>query len=185
MKNLRMATALVVVALLLALVPASLAQDQTFGLSVEDKAVLDAANAATASATSAQFNFVANLTATSEGETLTLDLSGTGLFDQNENGEANFQLSLNGSADMGENGQMPLTAEIRVIDSTLYFMVPALLGPQWLSLSPDEVSGLSSDMGFDPAELAAGDMSSLEGAEGFGEMMAALAEVQPEQYISM
>src|SRR5690606_29607437 len=107
MKNLRMATALVVVALLLALVPASLAQDQTFGLSVEDKAVLDAANAATASATSAQFNFVANLTATSEGETLTLDLSGTGLFDQNENGEANFQLSLNGSADMGENGQMP------------------------------------------------------------------------------
>lgn len=188
MKTFRMLTALAVVALLLVLVPASMAQDQNFGLSAEDMAVLNSANAATAAATSAQFTFLMNLAATSEDSTAVIDLTGTGSFDQDAAGETIFQLSLSGNADMGEDGEMPINADLRVVNGSLYFMAPALLGPQWLEVTPDELGAMTSGMGFDPAALASGDMSSLEGMEGmegFGDAMSALASLKPEEYVTM
>lgn len=190
MKNYRMVAVLAVFALLLGLIPASLAQDMTFGLSEADYNVLTAANAATAAANSAQFSFTANLTATAEGESGSINLTGTGAFDT---AAGAFQLTLDGQADMGDgSGPQPLNAELRATGGSVYFMVPALLGPQWLSISPEEASmfmeGFSDSLPFDPTALASGDMSGLEGMEGMGDMteaLTALATLQPENYVSM
>ena len=184
MKNYRMVALLAVFALLLALVPASFAQDMTFGLSQDDFNAWTAANAATASATSAQFTFITTIAATGEDGAGALDLTGTGAFDS---AAGVFQLAINGQADMGDgSGATPLTAELRVVDGSLYAQVPAMLGPQWLQITPEELGqmteGLTSELPFSPDALASGDMG---GMEGMSEAMMALATLQPEQYVSM
>lgn len=190
MKNYRLVAMLAVFALLLGLVPASLAQDMTFGLSQDDYNALTAANAASAAATSAQFTFTANLTASAEGESGVIGVNGTGAYDSSAGA---FQLAINGQADMGDGtGAQPFNAELRFTNDSAYFQVPALLGPQWIVLSPDEASmmmeGFSSSLPFDPEALASGDTSGLEGMsgmDGMTEAMMALATLQPEEYISM
>ena len=187
MKNYRMVAILAVFALLLTLVPASFAQDMTFGLSQDDFNALTAANAATAAATSAQFSFTANLAAAGEGSTGALDLTGTGAFDS---AAGVFQLSLDGTADMGDgSGETPVSAELRVVDGSLYAQIPAMLGPQWLQITPEELGemteGMTASLPFSPDALASGDMSGMEGMEGMGDVMMALATLQPEDYISL
>jgi len=187
MKNYRMVALLAVFALLVALVPASFAQDMTFGLSQDDFNALTAATTATASATSAQFTFTTSLIASAEGSSGSLDLTGTGAFDS---AAGVFQLSIDGSADMGDgSGETPLTAELRVVDGSLYAQVPAMLGPQWLEVTPEELGqmteGMTASLPFSPDALASGDMSGMEGMEGMSEVMMALATLQPEQYIAM
>ncbi len=184
MKNYRMVALLAVFALLLTLVPASFAQDMTFGLSQDDFNALTAANAASASATSAQFTFTTSFAATGEDGAGALDLTGTGAFDS---AAGVFQLAVDGQADMGDgSGQTPISAELRVVDGSLYAQVPAMLGPQWLQVTPEELGqmteGLSASLPFSPDALANGDMSGMDGATEF---MMALATLQPEDYISL
>lgn len=183
MKNYRMGAVLAVFALLLALVPAGMAQDMTFGLSQDDYNALTAANAASASATSAQFTFTTNLTASAEGESGVVDITGTGGYDMS----GSFQLAISGSADMGDgSGATPISAELRSVGGSIYVQVPAMLGPQWLEITPDELGqmteGMTASLPFSPDALAEGDMS---GMEGMNEAMMALATLQPEQYIAM
>ena len=184
MKNYRMVALLAVFALLLTLVPASFAQDMTFGLSQDDFNALTAANAASASATSAQFTFTTSFAATGEDGAGALDLTGTGAVDS---AAGVFQLAVDGQADMGDgSGQTPISAELRVVDGSLYAQVPAMLGPQWLQVTPEELGqmteGLSASLPFSPDALANGDMSGMDGATEF---MMALATLQPEDYISL
>lgn len=184
MKHYRMVAILAVFTLLLAVVPASFAQDMTFGLSQDDYNALISATEATAAATSAQFTFSANLAAAGEDSTGALDLTGTGAFDSTAGA---FQLAINGQADMGDgSGQTPISAELRVVDGSLYAQVPAMLGPQWLVLSPEELGqmteGMTASLPFSPDALASGDTS---GMAGMSDAMMALATLQPEQYIAM
>lgn len=190
MKTLRMLAAFAVLVLLLALVPGALAQEETFGLSPEDAAVYATANANSTAAKSGQFNFVMNLTITSEGETGQISLTGNGSFDEDAAGNPLFQLSLSGQADFGdEMGPMPLNVDVRFVNESIYFMAPMLLGPQWLQITPEELSELASDFGeempMDPLALMEGDLSSLEGMEEWGDALMALATLQPERYIAM
>lgn len=183
MKNYRMGAVLAVIAVLLALVPAGMAQDMTFGLSQDDYNALTAANAASASATSAQFTFTTNLTATAEGSSGIVDLTGTGAYDSS----GAFQLAITGSGDMGDgSGPTPISAELRAVGGSVYVQVPAMLGPQWLEITPEELGqmteGMASSLPFSPDALASGDM---EGMEGMSEALMALATLQPENYIAM
>jgi hypothetical protein len=184
MKNYRMVALLAVFALLLTLVPASFAQDMTFGLSQDDYSALMAATAATASATSAQFTFTANFAAAGEGSTGALDMTGTGAFDSTS---GVFQLAVNGQADMGDgSGATPISAELRVVNGSLYAQVPAMLGPQWLEVTPEELGqmteSMTSSLPFSPDALASGDTT---GMEGMSDAMMALATLQPEDYVAM
>lgn len=186
MKNYRMVAMLTVFAVLLALVPAGMAQDMTFGLSQDDYNALTAANAASASATSAQFTFTANLTAAVEGESGIVDLTGTGAYDMS----GAFQLAISGSADMGDgSGATPVSAELRATGGSVYVQVPAMLGPQWLEITPEELGemteGMTASLPFSPDALASGDMSDVEGMDGMSEAMMALATLQPENYVAM
>jgi hypothetical protein len=183
MKNYRMVAVLAIFAVLLALVPAGMAQDMTFGLSQDDFNALTAANAASASATSAQFSFTTNITAAGEGESGTVDLTGTGAYDMS----GAFQLAITGSADMGDgSGATPVSAELRAVGGSVFVQLPAMLGPQWLEITPEELGqmteSMTSSLPFSPDALASGDM---EGMEGMNDAMMALATLQPDQYVAI
>lgn len=187
MKNYRMVAVLAIFAVLLALAPATFAQDMTFGLSQEDFNTLTAANAASASATSAQFTFTTALTAIAEGESGAINITGTGAYDS---AAGAFQLAISGDADMGDgSGATPLNAELRVVGDSVYFQVPAMLGPQWYEVTPEEVGqmseGFTSSLPFSPDALASGNMEGMDGMEGMGDVMMALATLQPEDYLSL
>lgn len=187
MKHLRLLSSFLLLALILTIVPATLAQDSTFGLSPEDFQALMDASAATASATSGQFTFTLDLSADAEGDAMDLNLTGNGLFGTDDAGSPIFQLQLGGSA-TAEGETTPLNLEIRLVGESLYLQAPDFMGPQWLSLSSAEMDMMMESLPVNPDELASGDLSGLEGMEGMegmGEMMTALASLQPEQYILM
>jgi len=158
----------VLVALLLMSVPATFAQDP-ITLPPEVQTALQN----TSAATSARFNFTLDLAATGE-EPFELGLTGTGLF-----GPDLFQLSIEGElpAMEGMEGMeaMPLNAEIRAVNGSLFVFLPMLL-PQWIQISPEELA-----QGINGAPIDLSDIGgSLGGATGMGdtqEMMAMMSEL--------
>jgi hypothetical protein len=191
MNKFRSGIVLMILALLVALVPSAMAQDMTFGLSQEDFATLTAANAATASATSAQFDFTLDLSVAGapDGD-VEGHLTGTGLFDQTSQV---FQIAVGGS--FVANGETtPLDFELRAVDDTVYVMSPAFTQGEWKSISSDEMGeigdNLTSSLPFNPTDLAGGDTSgidsdAMESLQQFGEALNAFATLDPEQYIAM
>jgi hypothetical protein len=180
MKTVRLMSAFLMLALLLALVPATLGQDMTFGLSPEDFQALTAANAATAAATSGQFNFTLDLSIAAEGENADVNLTGSGLFADN-GGSPVFQLSLAGDA-TAEGETTPINAELRVVNETLYVQLPEMMGPQWLSLTSADLEGAMASLPMNPADLASGDPA---GMAGMSDALTGLAALRPEQYVVM
>jgi len=182
MKTVRFISAFLLLALMLALVPATLGQDMTFGLSPEDFQALTAAGAATSSATSGEFSFTLALNVAAEGETAVVNLTGTGLFAAND-GSPVFQLSLAGDA-TAEGETTPLNVELRVVDETLYIQAPDMMGPQWLSMSSTDMEMFGASLPMNPADLATGDMAGMEGMAGMTEALMGLS-ASAEQYIVM
>lgn len=159
MNRSRFFVAFFVLALLLALVPAGMAQDSsTFGLSSDDYTAFTDANSASAQASSAQYDFKFNFT----GQGMVIDLAGKGLYSKSDAGPL-FDLALTGTSAQGDVST-PVDVELRLIGDTLYLKNATLDAGQWharpLADLATMVSG-SNPMAamLNPAALLKGDFS--------------------------
>ncbi|RMF80241.1 MAG: hypothetical protein D6737_08635 [Chloroflexi bacterium] len=172
-------------ALLLA-IPSSFAQGQTFGLSDSDFQLFSNFDVAD----SFRFDGSLSLLVSAEGETMSLDITATGLLDVNN--EA-FQIDVNGS--ITEDGvTSPIDAEIRVVGETLY------------AIATDPDTGESSGWRSTPVDevFNAADLGPLGGAvpgggdsggdvfgsgdvdlEGLSGALDALSTVDPSTFINI
>ena len=169
MKNFRSIIILMLLALVLAAVPAAFAQDSTFGVSEEDFALLTAANENLAS-TSASLNFTLSVVGTGIGENggdTTVDVTGTGAFDTTDPQNPLLWLDVNGTFDSD-----PVTLSLRIVDGKVY----SNSGDGWtveeLKDVASDITGDLSDMGdmsdVDPSSLSpASAMSALAGFEKY------------------
>jgi hypothetical protein len=176
-------TLFLVLALMLAAVPFAMAQEETFGLSAEDFALLSSPNMDADSA-SFDYSIALNVTGAPDGDVI-VALSGSGAFATDDNGNLVGSLTVTGTAD-AQGESTPINVEFRVVDNILYFNMG---DDNWLGQPLDEAMSSLSDVAplpVDPDELMSGDMSdNPEAMQALGEMMAAFAELEPEQYINI
>ncbi len=166
MKHARLTLSMLILALLLMLVPASLAQDSggssTYGLTAEEYAALAAANQATAAATSAQFAFKLNFAV--EGATNSLQLEGNGLYAKATDNPL-FQLAVKGTR-VSNTGVAPVDFELRLTNHILYYRNASSNNGQWRGQNFAElVSGVQRSNPSLPVDLSAliqGDLSGLQ-----------------------
>jgi hypothetical protein len=178
MKMFKVWMGLLVAALVLVLVPATMAQEPTFGLSQEDFAAFTAANAGSATATSAAFNFTmtASVTGVPDAGDIAADLAGTGLYDM-----VNGLLDLNVTGSVTAQGStLPVNFSVRALDETLFFNLD---GTSWMGLTGEEfetfAEGFSQSAPLDITALTDGDSAEL------GQAMAALSTVDPSSLINI
>lgn len=185
----------VVLALIVAIAPVTLAQDQqTFGLSAEDFQLLTGANAASVTGlNSLSFNFTTSLTLSgAPGSNVTATLNGTGAFDGSNADNPVFQLAIKGDAAV-EGQNMPLDVEIRVVDGIAYFRATDPSTGQdsgWQGATLEQLGtqlesfSSSSPIPLNPTDLASGQMDP-EVQEALGGIMGALGSIDPASFISM
>lgn len=176
MKQLRFL--LVLVALLCLALPA-FAQEE-LGLSAADSALLNTAvsNSTTASSLSYEFTATLNIAGMGSGSDMSADLTGSGAIDT-ENGV--FTMVVDGSI-VSSGETIPAAVEVRAIDNVIYVNI----GGQWMSLTQEDLTSLSSMAGsslpVDPSALSSGDMS---GMAGMGDLMSSLSSLDPASFITM
>jgi hypothetical protein len=174
MKHLKLVLALLALALLAMLAPATLAQDVTYGLSEEDFALYTAALENSQSAGSYAFEYSGELNASSEGSDLMATYSGEGTFS-----EEGFAVTIAGEfAADGDGGDYE--TELRFVDETTYFN----FGGMWISATQEDVEEFGEQAGgmlpVNPADTAA----SVTGGDMMA-MMDALENVDPEAFVSI
>lgn len=180
MNRLRILLVLGVLALIVALVPAATAQDQTFGLSAGDFALLTGANANTSAATNFDYAFTLRLDANASGDAVNVALDGAGSVADG------FSLDLTGAISTPD-GDTPANLGVVVSGESLYLSLDS--GASWYGATMEELgTTFGSMMGgmlpFDPAELASGDMSGLEDQMGsMSGMMSGLESLDPASFI--
>lgn len=177
-------TYLLLLLLLVALVPVAQAQESTFGLSQQDFALFNTANAASATLSAVQFDFSFSFSVGGLPDVnVSADLTGSGALDTLSSAGA-LQLVLNGSVNAPQ--PTPIEGELRLIDNLLYISGFSALG---------NTSG--GWQATDAAELLGGTQSAFMG--GFNEtsnlpveadeltsqMMAALATLDPSEFITI
>ena len=101
---------------LLALAAGAAAQNETFGLSEEDYALLDAANARSAAAAAYRFEYAASLAVTGFGESINLDAGGAGVVVQDDT--LDLQATIAGTIAGMDSGTFDL--EVRLVNGQLY-----------------------------------------------------------------
>lgn len=187
MKKFRLSVALLVLALVLAIVPAVLAQD-TLGASQGDYDLWTAANASVADISTVSYDFTAKLEVVGLGDTnITADLTGTGVIDANEENPA-FQFDVKGNVVQGKE-TTPVNAGLRIVDGMIYISSDG--GETWegqkLSdlMSSAESLGSSSGLPVDPSALASGDLSSLTSNPEAEALMKTLSELKPSDFLSL
>ncbi len=145
MKKFRLSAALMLLALVLALVPATFAQDTTFGASQEDYDLWTAANSAlTTSAASIDFTVTVAATGLGEGtDDVTADITGTGAFDLSDMENPVVQLDLTGTTTEGTT-ETPVNMNLRIVDNVVYTNT----GDGW-TMEPleDQLSELTGELG--------------------------------------
>lgn len=182
MNRLRIVLLLGVLALIVALVPAAAAQEQTFGLTPEEYAALTTANANTASSTSHDYSFDLTLDATATGTAANVAIQGSGSVSDG------FALNATGSI-KAEGQTSPVAFSIIFSGETLYISMDG--GTTWYSSTGEELAEMFSGMAggmlpFDPSALATGDLSDLEGQMGdMTGMMAGMENLDPSQFFSI
>ncbi len=153
MKNFRLSIVFLLLAVLLAAVPA-FAQETTFGASEEDFALWTAANEGL-TATSAQINLSISLSGIGIGEDgadVTAEITGTGAFDATDPSNPLFQLDISGTAD-GE----PVTLNLRIVDGFAY----ANDGDGWEKTTLEEALGdVTGELGVPAGDVDPSDLSS-------------------------
>ncbi|MDX2137968.1 MAG: hypothetical protein SF123_07720 [Chloroflexota bacterium] len=174
MKHLKLALALLALALLAVLAPATLAQDITYGLSQEDFALYTAALENSQSAGSFAFEYSGELNATGDDGNLLATYSGEGTFS-----EEGFAVTIAGEFEAdGDGGDYE--TELRFVDETAYFN----FGGMWISANQEDVEQVGEQAGgllpVNPADAAA----SVTGGDMM-EMMSALENVDPESFVSI
>lgn len=184
MKTLGAVSLFVMMVLVFAFAPATLAQEEgMFGLSAEDAAVFAGANAASSDASSVGYSFVLAMTINDGTSDITMNVTGDGFVSDN-----GFQLVLGGEGNLG-GSVLPADAEIRVVDDTIYFRGTDPMSGEdsgWMSITGDDAELLLDALGeqlpvnpdmftgnADPAEM-----------EGLGEALTALMTIDPEEFIA-
>jgi hypothetical protein len=173
MKKFRLSAALLLLALVLALVPAAFAQDGTFGASQEDFDLWTAANTALTTS-AASIEFTASLAATGLGEStddVTADVSGTGAFDLTDMENPVLQLDITGTTTQGTT-ETPINMNLRIVDGVVYTNE----GDGWTQEPlEDQLSSLTGELGgmtgteVDPSDLTS-DESMTEAMNMFGDL---------------
>ena len=186
MKTLRTSSLCILMALIILVVPSIFAQEETFGLSDADFELFTAANAAISEVSSFSFDFTASFSTTGTGEDVSANLSGSGALGGDEENPV-FQLAVTGDV-QSEGESQPVELEIRLVDNIIYTND----GSGWQGEKADELmSELGSMAGgmtgtnLDPEDITSGDLSDLAGMEGMSEAMAALSQLEPNEFISM
>jgi len=174
----RLSIFLVLLALFAVFVPATVAQDETFGLSAEDYARLGTAITQSGEAAdSLGFDFTVNLSvAGADGGTIALN--GTGLIGENANGPV-VQVNIT-----GDNDGEAVSLDLIVIDNIIYTND----GSGWQGQSADSLLESFSSMSPVPLDSLAGtgdEAPSAEAMQGMSDMMTALSEINPAELISM
>jgi len=175
----------VLLLLLLVAAPLSLAQEDMFGLSAEDFALLMSSQDFEAGSLSFDFAVDMDVTGAPDGQVV-LDIDGSGVFGESATGSVVGSLSMAGSASM-EGEQIPVDFQMRIVDDILYFNLGD--GSGWLGQSLDdalESFGNIAPLPVDPADLASGDLSDDPAAlEALGDMFAAFEDFDPSTLIMM
>lgn len=176
-------TLLLLMALMLAVVPFAMAQEETFGLSAEDFALFSSPNMDADSA-SFDYSIDVNVTGAPDGDVV-VTLSGAGAFGMDASGNVVGSLTIAGTADAAGDST-PLNVELRIVDNVLYFNMG---DGNWMGQGLDDALSSISDMAplpVDPTDLMSGDLSEdPEAAQAMGEMMTALASLDPAQFMSI
>lgn len=162
MKKFRLSAALLLLALVMALVPATFAQDSTFGASQEDFDLWTAANSGLTS-NAASIDFTVSVTGTGLGDSggdLKADITGTGAFDLSDMENPVLQLDVTGTQDDG-TGEKPVNINIRIVDGFVY----TNNGDGWKQEPlTDQLSSLTEGVGgVDPSDLSSGDATNMLG----------------------
>ncbi|MCC6801478.1 MAG: hypothetical protein IT319_01240 [Anaerolineae bacterium] len=180
----KLSVALLLLALVLAVVPAALAQD-TLGASQTDFDAWVAANEATFSASSMSLDFSLSAGVTGmadEGGDVSVALTGSGVVIADPENPG-LQLDVTGTA-TSSGEKTPITFGIRVVDGNVYVND----GSSWQSMTLEEASsmlgGLASSEGVpvDPSALASGDMSSMGDLSG---MMEGFEDMKASDFLSL
>ena len=186
MKKFRLSIALLLLALVLAIVPAVLAQDTTLGASQGDYDLWTSANAASAAFSTVSYDFSAKLDVTGmQDSNVSADLKGTGVIDSKN--EA-FQLDVTGSVVQGKD-TTPVNLGLRIVGGNIYFSTD---GTSWQGSKLDDAmksfgSGFAQGSGLpvNPADLQNGDLSSLTSNPEAAAAMQALSQLKPEDFLSL
>ena len=169
MNRLRLIVLFGVLALIVALVPAAAAQDQTFGLTQEEFQALTTANANSTMAASYDYAFTMGLSSMTDGDVMAL--TGSGAISDG------FSMDLTGT--LGPAGEsMPVAMGLIVVDDSLYV---SLDGTTWYGATGDElVQQFGTMLPVSPDDVAGGDLSAL----GLGDM-SSLENLNPADFISI
>jgi hypothetical protein len=186
MKKFRLGFALVVLALILALVPAVFAQD-TLGASQGDYDLWTSANASIATIKTVTYDFTAKLEVAGMGDSnVSADLKGNGVVDAAN--EA-FQLDVTGSVVQGTD-TTPVNLGIRIVDGNIYISTDN--GETWQGSKLEDAmssfgSGFAQGSGLpvNPSDLENGDLSSITSNPEAEAMMNALSELKPSDFLSL
>ncbi len=175
---------LILLAAFLLIVPTTLAQEGTFGLSPDDFAMFTSQDM---DADSLSFNFAVDLVVTgAPGADATVALTGSGIFGMGADDLPTGSLNMTGAAvTAGES--IPVDLQVIIADGLLYFNLGD--GSGWIGQPLD--SALDSFAGaaplpVNPMDLASGDFGDdPETMEAMGAALGALGDVDPEQLISI
>ncbi len=190
MNKFRLSFAFLLLALVLAVVPAALAQDETFGLSQSDYDQWQAGWSNLEGVDSLSYDFTASFSAAKVADTdVSANLSGSGVLSTSSDNPM-FQLDLTGS--VGDTNQMTdVTLGVRVVDGYVYYND----GTGWKGETLDAAMSTATSMigagaastGADvnPSQLESGDLSGLAGMAGMGDAMSALSNLNPADFISV
>ena len=188
MSTLRKLSLCTLVALFLLVVPTIFAQE-TFGLSEGDYALFTTANATSIDAESLGFDFTATFALTGVGADVSANLSGSGVIGGTEDAPL-FDLVVTGEV-VADGETTPADLQLRLIADTIYINLGGtgwqggLVEDMMSQFSSGFASGLGGALPVDPESLASGDLSGLAGMEGMGEAMAALASIDPAEFVSI
>lgn len=180
MKSLRLALLLCLLAIAAVVVPVS-AQDNSFGLSAEDYALLTGVQAPE----SAAYDLSTAMGLDFDGTDVNFDLNGSGLF-----GGDLFSLILGGTIS-SDGSDTELNIELRAVDGSLYISPDG--GENWFGGTMEEyeqmLSGFTSMMSgslpVNPEDLASGDMSALMSQPGVMEAMMAASSIDPSTFTTI
>jgi hypothetical protein len=180
MNRVRILLLLSVLALIVALVPAAAAQDQTFGLSADDYALLTAANNNSSTASSYDYAFSLMADLSTSGEAINIALDGTGTSSEG------FSMNVTGSI-KASGDTTPAQLSLLVVGDSLYISTDN--GETWYGSTMQDLTTMGTsmlgDLPIDPAALAGGDISGLESQAGLGDVMSGLENLDPATFINM
>jgi hypothetical protein len=186
MKSFRWLALFGCIALLALIVPAGLAQDETFGLSDADYALFSEANNASASFDTLSYDFTLDMTVAGMGPSdLTIALIGSGVLGE-QDGDMLFSLDVSGDIGDGANTQT-VDFEVRLVGGMIYVNLGD--GNGWSGGTVEEILGQVGGMaGVDPSALLSGDasvMGDMMAMPGMMDSMSGLSNLNAADYIGI